>query len=390
MRAAIVGGSLGGLTAAALLHDLGAEVDIYERSPSELVQRGAGIGFLPSAARYLVERAGVDLDQISVSTSHIRYLNRRGQVIYDGTHHYRFSSWYTVYRQMLARIEPARYHLGHEMTGWIDGDDAVEVRFGNRASQRVDLLVCADGVGSTARARVLPDVQPVYAGYVAWRGMVPEASLDQATRATVGDAITYYVYANSHILVYPIPGPNDSVTPGERLINFVWYRNYLAGSDLDDLLTDRSGQRRDTSLPPGAVGEHHAAELRAVASSRLPEPIARVVRSTAQPFLQVIYDIEVPRMAFGRMCLIGDAAFLVRPHAAAGTAKAAADAWALADAVARHGNVVAALADWEPGQLALGRQLLERTRRIGRRSQFDGNWVPGDPELIFGLRAPGA
>jgi 2,6-dihydroxypyridine 3-monooxygenase len=88
--------------------------------------------------------------------------------------------------------------------------------------------------------------------------------------------------------------------------------------------------------------------------------------------------------------LIGDAAFLARPHAAAGTAKAAADAWALAEAVARHDNVVAALADWEPGQLALGRQLLERTRRIGRRSQFDGNWVPGDPEFIFGLRAPGA
>jgi 2,6-dihydroxypyridine 3-monooxygenase len=390
MRAAIVGGSLGGLTAAALLRDLGVEVDVYERSPSELVQRGAGIGFLPDAARYLAERAGVDLDRISVTTSHIRYLDRRSEVIYDGMHHYRFSSWYTVYRQMLARIDPARYHLGYEMTGWLDGDDAVEVRFANQASRRVDLLVCADGVGSTARARMLPEVQPVYSGYVAWRGMVPEASLDHATRVVVDDAITYYIYANSHILVYPIPGPNDSVALGERLINFVWYRNYLAGSDLDDLLTDRFGERRDTSLPPGAVSEHHVAELHAVASSRLPEPIARVVRSTAQPFLQVVYDIDVPRMAFGRVCLIGDAAFLVRPHAAAGTAKAAADAWALADAVARHDSVVAALADWEPGQLALGGQLLERTRRIGRRSQFDGNRVPGDPESIFGLRAPGA
>jgi 2,6-dihydroxypyridine 3-monooxygenase len=122
----------------------------------------------------------------------------------------------------------------------------------------------------------------------------------------------------------------------------------------------------------------------------LPEPLARVVHSTAQPFLQVIYDLDIPRMAFGRVCLIGDAAFVGRPHAAAGTAKAAADAWALADAVGRHANVVDALAAWEPGQLALGRQLLERTRRIGRRSQFDGDWVPGDPETIFGLRAPGA
>ena len=111
--------------------------------------------------------------------------------------------------------------------------------------------------------------------------------------------------------------------------------------------------------------------------------------SAPQPFLQVVYDIEVPRMAFGRVCLIGDAAFVVRPHAAAGTAKAAADAWALAEALGRERDVPAALARWEPGQLALGGQLLERTRRIGRRSQVDGTWVPGDPELIFGLRGPG-
>jgi 2,6-dihydroxypyridine 3-monooxygenase len=276
------------------------------------------------------------------------------------------------------------------MTDWVDRGDEVEVRFARNERQRADLLVCADGVNSTARARLLPQAQPAYAGYVAWRGMVPEASLDAHTRETCGDAITYYVYANSQFLVYPIPGQDDSVALGERLINWVWYRNYLAGSDLDELLTDRSGQRRDTSLPPGAVSPHHIAELHAVASARLPETLTRVVRSTAQPFLQVIYDLDVPRMAFGRVCLIGDAGFVARPHAGAGTAKAAADAWTLADAVARHGDDIPnALAAWEPGQLALGRQLLERTRRNGRRSQFDGTWVPGDPELLLGLRGAG-
>jgi 2,6-dihydroxypyridine 3-monooxygenase len=142
-------------------------------------------------------------------------------------------------------------------------------------------------------------------------------------------------------------------------------------------------------VPPGSASERHVAEMRAVARARLPPPIARVVDSTAQPFLQVVYDIEVPRMAFGRVCLIGDAAFVVRPHAAAGTAKAAADAWALAASIQREGHVLSALARWEPAQLALGAQLLERTRRIGRRSQLDGTWVPGDPELIFSLRGPG-
>ena len=94
-------------------------------------------------------------------------------------------------------------------------------------------------------------------------------------------------------------------------------------------------------------------------------------------------------MVFGRTCLIGDAAFVARPHAAAGTAKAAADAWSLAEALEGATDVDAALRAWEPQQLALGRQLLARTRRIGTRSQVDGTWRPGDPELIFGLNEPG-
>jgi 2,6-dihydroxypyridine 3-monooxygenase len=389
MRAAVVGGSLGGLTAALLLRELGIDVTVFERSPVELAQRGAGIGFLPESSRYLVERAGVPLERISVATSHIRYLNRGGQVIFDAAQRYRFSSWNTVYRELLARFEPKRYLLGHEMSGWADRGDAVEVQFAGPAARSVDLLVCADGVGSMARTRLLPGVKPAYSGYVAWRGMVPETELDAATRALFDDAITYYVYANSHILVYPIPGPDGSVKPGERLINFVWYRNYLEGSDLDHVLTDANGQRRDISLPPGAATQEHVAEVRAVAAARLPEAISRVVCGTAQPFLQVVYDIEVSRMAFGRVCLIGDAAFSVRPHAAAGTAKAAADAWGLADALRQTQDVARALAQWEPVQLALGQQLLARTRAIGRRSQVDGTWVAGDPEFIFGLRGPG-
>jgi 2,6-dihydroxypyridine 3-monooxygenase len=110
-----------------------------------------------------------------------------------------------------------------------------------------------------------------------------------------------------------------------------------------------------------------------------------MVIKTARPFVQAVVDVEVPRMAFGRICLIGDAAFTLRPHAAAGTAKAAEDAWQLAEAVnACGGDVVAALPQWEPGQLALGRAVLARARSAGNRLQFEGTWRVGDP-LPFGL-----
>ena len=388
-RVAIAGGSLGGLTAALLLRDLGLDVTVYERSNVELEQRGAGIGFLPDSSRYLLERVGLPLDDISTSTDVIRYFDRRGGVTHEMRHRYHFSSWNTVYRQLLGAYGRERYLLGREVVGRDELPDVVRVHFSDGATCDVDLLVCADGVGSTFRRQLLPDVRHQYVGYVGWRGMAHERDLQPATASLLGEAISYYVYANSHILVYPIPGLEGSVVPGERLINFVWYRNYLDGDDVRDLLLDANGVQREISLPPGSVRADHVTELRATAAARLPAVLSEVVQAVAEPFLQVIYDVDLPRMAFGRTCLIGDAGFMARPHAAAGTAKAAANAWALAEAIAAHGAIPEALAAWEPGQLALGRQLLERTQRLGTRSQFTGTWDPTDPDVLFRLREEG-
>ena len=392
-RVAIAGGSLGGLTAGLLLRDLGLDVTIHERSGVELEQRGAGIGFLPDSARYLVERAGIPLDDISTSTEIIRYLDRRGGIEHELKHRYHFSSWNTVYRQLLHCFGRDRYLLGHEVIARTEAgthtDGPVTFTLADGSTDTVDLLVAADGVGSAFRANLLPDVHRQYAGYVAWRGMVREADLPRGIVEALGDAITYYVYANSHILVYPIPGLDGSVAPGGRLINFVWYRNYLDGSDVNDLLTDTHGVQRDISLPPGSVRAEHIAEMRATAAARLPAAIAEAVQAVDEPFLQVVYDVEIERMAFGRTCLIGDAGFVARPHAAAGTAKAAANAWALADALAAHATIPEALAAWEPGQMALGRQLVARTRRLGARSQFTSTWDGTDPDTLFRLREEG-
>jgi 2,6-dihydroxypyridine 3-monooxygenase len=389
LRVCIAGGSLGGLTAGLLLRDLGHDVTIHERSPVELEQRGAGIGFLPDSARYLVERLGRPIDEIGTSTDVIRYLGRDGGVVHEIAHRYHFSSWNTVYRNLLGAFGRDRYVLGSEVVGSVDDTDAVTVQFADGHGERADLLVCADGVGSTFRRALLPDARHAYAGYVAWRGMVAEAALDPAVVAALGDAITYYVYANSHILVYPIPGADGSILPGQRLINFVWYRNYLDGDDLRDVLLDRHGAQREISLPPGTARADHVDEVRATARARLPQVLAEAVCAVDDPFLQVVYDVEIERMAFGRTCLIGDAGFVARPHMAAGTAKAAANAWALAEALAAHADVPEALRAWEPGQVELGRQLVARTRRVGDQSQHLGTWDATDPDLLFRLREEG-
>ncbi|MGZ5213641.1 MAG: FAD binding domain-containing protein [Actinomycetota bacterium] len=387
-RVGVVGGSLGGLTAALVLRDLGCEVDVWERSTAELESRGAGIVVLDETLRYLRERTSIHDDDVTIATSTLRYLDVDGSILHERPQPYRYSGWHTIYRALLGRFDQAHHHLGAESSGFHAEGDAVRVAFRAEASARVDLLVCADGIGSAARRRLLPGVVPAYAGYAAWRGTVAEERMDRATLAALADAVVYQVIPASHILVYPIPNVDGATEPGRRLLNFVWYRNY-PGPDLEDLMTDREGVRRDTTLPPGTVDPVHVAEMRAFATSHLAPPLVAVVLGADEPFVQAVFDIEVPRMAFGRACLIGDAAFALRPHIAAGTAKAASDGWALADALkGARGDVPAALQTWEARQLAVGRAALERSRRNGDRSQSLGTWRPQDPDLNFGLLGP--
>ena len=389
-RVGIAGGSVGGLTTALVLRDAGCDVRVFERSPAALQARGAGIAALDTTLDYLLKRGGFQVTDVCSSTGWIRFLNRDGSVQHEQRHRYRFSSWNTIYRSLLSLLDAGRYQLATEVTGFAEQRGTVTVTLGTGQRAECDLLICADGVGSPARARLLPAVRPAYSGYVAWRGTVPEQDLSPGTRKILGDALTYQVLPDSHILVYPIPALDGSLTEGDRLVNIVWYVNVAQGAPLDALMTGRDGVRRPVSLPPGAATEAAVTGMRQAARDQLAEPIAEALAGASEPFVQVVTDIEVPRMVFGRICLIGDAAFAVRPHAAAGTAKAAADGWALAgELTAAGGDVPAALAAWERRQLALGRDLLARCREIGDSSQFLGTFRPGDPRLIFGLYGPG-
>jgi 2,6-dihydroxypyridine 3-monooxygenase len=389
-RVAVLGGSLIGLTTALVLRDIGCDVDVYERSRSPLEGRGVGIVLHPMTVRYLLDHALLDLAAVSTSAAYHRYLAEDGSVLAQEPRRHHFTGYNTLYGTLLDAFGRERYHLGHEATGITQTADKVELSFPGERTATADLLVAADGISSFARRAMLPDVQQRYGGYVAWRTVVDEADLSPETFAALDDSLTYFVRPGTHALTYPIPNYDGAVLPGHRLMNLVWYRNVPGGRPLADLLTDRSGRQRDVSLPPGAVRDEFLAELRATAVSDLPPALAEVVVKSSSPFLQVMIDVEVPQMAFGRVCLVGDAAFSVRPHAAAATAKGAADVWALAEALAdAGGDVPLALRRWEPPQLELGRALLARNRDLGEGAQFRNDWVPGDPALTFGLRTPG-
>ena len=386
----IVGGSIGGLTAALVLRDLGCEVDVFERSGTALEARGAGIALHPMTTRYFDESSELDAATVEIELPWLKFLSASGEQVYLERMNYRFSSWNTIYRGLAGCFDGRRYHLGSEVVDFSQDDRSVTVTLNNGATRTLDMLVCADGISSGTREKLLPGASTQYAGYVAWRATVPESELTPESFEAFRDSIVYSLLPAGHILVYPIPNLDGAIEPGRRLANLVWYHNYEEGDALDGLMTDRFGQRHVLSLPPGRARAEHVAWTREYADVHMAPPIAEILHRCPEPFVQVIYDIEVPRMAFARVALIGDAAFAVRPHAGAGTAKACADAWTLRDALRdADGDPVAALARWEPGQLALGRQLLQRNREMGNRSQVLCNWVPGEPSLRLGLYGPG-
>jgi 2-polyprenyl-6-methoxyphenol hydroxylase-like FAD-dependent oxidoreductase len=166
------------------------------------------------------------------------------------------------------------------------------------------------------------------------------------------------------MLGYPVAGPGNDLRSGQRRYNLVWYRP-ADQSHLQRLLTDEAGTIHAVSIPPPLISRAVVAEMREAAEAVLAPQFRDLIRLASRPMLQAIYDIESPRMAFGRVALIGDAAFVARPHVGAGVAKAARDALALARALECAGDIVTALKRMEATQLPFGQRMIARARELG-------------------------
>ncbi|MDR6688665.1 2,6-dihydroxypyridine 3-monooxygenase [Arthrobacter sp. 1088] len=388
-RALILGGSIGGLTAGLLLKDLGFDVSIFERTFTELGNRGGGIVLQPDTLRWFRERSSITPEAVSTSTQFLRYIGEGNKVLFEEQAEWHYSSWSVMYNSLLSDFGRENYVLGEYAVGFDQDAEGVDVRFVSGRTERADLAVFADGITSVGRKRLYPEAGLSYSGYIGWRGTVLESEVSPETAELLGSSLTYSIGPNTQICMYPIPGPDNGFEVGKRLLNYVWYRNVAEGPELEEILTDKRGFTGPVSVHPGQVQDRFITEMKHAAKELLAPAAAELVNLTAEPYIQPVLDVRTPRMVEGRVALIGDAAFAARPHAAAAAAKAAADAWALAAALEENDSVTTALAKWEPGQLHVGNNLIDRVTIMGARSQFHNTWTPGDPDLRFGLYGPG-
>jgi len=355
---------MSGLLSALMLRRAGWDVNVYDRVESELSGRGAGI----VAQRELIERLrglGLATNALGVEIVTRKILDRQGRLTEKFDCPQVLTAWERVYRLLRDAFPAEHYHRGRGLAGFEQRGDSVLAHFSDGESIEADLLVGADGTRSTVRQLALPEAVPLYAGYCAWRALIAEDAFPPDVHRDLFEYMTFTLPPGEQLLGYPVAGPDNDLRPGHRRYNVVWYRPADEQTKLPWLLTDERGTRHAISIPPPLIRREAIAEMREAAERLAGPQFRQVVRLIAEPILQPIYDLESSHMAFGRVAILGDAAFVARPHVAAGVSKAADDAAALVAALAAEADVPAALERFEAARLPENFRIIERARHLG-------------------------
>jgi 2-polyprenyl-6-methoxyphenol hydroxylase-like FAD-dependent oxidoreductase len=225
---------------------------------------------------------------------------------------------------------------------------------------------------------------------VAWRGIVDPARLSERFLKEIFRRYTFFFPRAGHFASFPLIDTIDTDGSRRQSFRFLWYDHIADGEPLNDLLTEDDGVLHEYSISPHRIRREHIEKIRARAHDELPGILAEIVEATDSYLLQPIYDVLSDRMGFQSVALVGDAAFVVRPHVGTDVLKAGEDALTLADCLDAHRNIADALAAFESLRLPFGRDSVlfaratwqfhqQRPRRTGARSRLPDDATGDDP-----------
>ena len=362
----IIGGSIAGLMAGNALHRMGWDVQIFERVADDLEGRGAGItillglieGFRAAGVEATEQSLGIELPARIA-------LDKGGNIIAERAFSQVMTSWNRLYEALKNVFPVERYHKGMNLDRIEQNAHKVTACFSDGTRRDADLLIGADGLRSTVRSQFLPDVKPTYPGYIAWRCLTDERELSHATHATLFNRYAVCVAPGQQGIGYPVPGRANTKEPGQRQYNVVWYQP-ATQEYLRHLMTDDSGRHHPNGIPPALLSARVKQEMRETASDVLAPQFAEAIAKGKWIFFQPILDLELNRMVLGRVVIVGDAAFITRPHVAMGVPKGTGDVLALAAAInSSGGDFLPALAQFEAQRVRVSHNIVARGRYLG-------------------------
>jgi salicylate hydroxylase len=344
LRAAIVGGGIGGIAAAVTLARRGVDVRVYEQAP-RLAEVGAGVVLAPNSLR-LLERLGLGAEiarrGVCLTDTTLCLADGR-RAAHDPDQFSRAGERVGMHRAdllgMLAdRLPEGTVRPGHRCVGFAQDDDRAVVSFANGERTEADVVIGADGIHSSLQGRVVDPAEPVFSGVVAYRGVIPAERVPSWSAGTM----RLWMGNGKHFLVFPVRAG--------RLLNYVGFVP--------------SGTRLRESW--SAAGEPDALAREFAGWDPVIGAVIDQIGDTG--FRWGLYDrTPLRRWTRGRLTLLGDAAHPMLPHLGQGVNQAIEDAVALAAvlAVVDRSGVPTALEAYE----TLRR---DRTARIQLGSRRNG------------------
>jgi 2-polyprenyl-6-methoxyphenol hydroxylase-like FAD-dependent oxidoreductase len=344
MKAIIIGGGIGGLTAALMLHERGIQATVFEQA-SEVREVGVGINTLPHAIAELAELGLLPvLDSVAIRTHELLYMNRFGQTVWReprGMHAgfkvpqfsiHRGRLQKLLYDAVVERLGKDAVRTGRRLLGFIEDEGGVTAHFADSRwgeqgeSMRGDVMIGADGIHSLVREHFYPNQgSPSWNGIKMWRGAI------EWPRFLDGDSMIIAGGMQAKLVLYPIA---EGSTPNTRLTN--WVVNVRIG---------------DPTKPPQRETWSRNGRFEDVLpfARRFSVPgvdVIAMIKQTPAFWEYPMCDRDpLPRWTHGRVTLMGDAAHPMYPVGSNGASQAILDARSLADALAqaehpRHGLAV--------------------------------------------------
>ena len=352
LKIAIVGGGIGGLTAALALRARGLNVTVFEQA-GEQREIGAGISIHPNAG-LLLQRIGLT-DRIKTIGTPIAGLLLRtslGERI-DTSARPSFSvQSYNVHRaeflKLLADAQPdGTLHLDHRLSQARETNGRVQLTFAHGATAEADLVIGADGIHSVVQREIGLKTYPSSEGIMAYRGLIPSERLSWAR--DIGGKMSMWLGKGRSFLCYPVSSG--------RLMNMVAF----VPTNLD---------AEETWTAPGDV------KMLAAEYAGWHDPVQETIGALDQTFRWGIYDrMPLPFWSTGRMTLLGDAAHAMVPHLGQGAAQAIEDGFTLAVLLedAKRQDILKRLRAYEKLRLERTSQIQALARDTGRfyRAEYE-------------------